>query len=129
MLLWQFSIALSLYVIIQPAEKQCFYHFATSEQNSKKLGFYFAVQNGGEFDTDYEVKDPAQTLLVHGEKEKQTDVVFALEKIGEYSFCFWNGKSSVALKEVAVDITVEGEYGIQQKPKVIDFYVDRYWCS
>ncbi len=112
---------LSLYALIQPAERQCFHHLSTTEQKSKKLGFYFAVQNGGEFDIDYEVTDPAQGVLVQGSKEKQTDIVFALEKAGEYSFCFWNGKSSVAIKEVAVDITVEGEYGLHQKSKVYTY--------
>ena len=119
MLFYQLATALSLYAILQPTGRQCFFHFAEQNQMSKKLGFYFAVQNGGEFDIDYEVKDPAHTILVHGTKEKQTDVVFAIEKVGEYSFCFWNGKSSVALKEVAIDITVEGEYGLHQKSKVL----------
>ena len=127
MLLWQLSTALSLYAIIQPTERQCFYHFGTAEQKSKKLGFYFAVQNGGDFDVDFEVKDPAQIILVQGSKEKQTDIVFAIEKQGEYSFCFWNGKSSVAVKEIAVDVTVEGEYGLHQKSKVLDINIDRYW--
>eukprot|EP00834_Sanchytrium_tribonematis_P008054 NODE_843_length_3569_cov_0.535447.p5 type:complete len:141 gc:universal NODE_843_length_3569_cov_0.535447:2870-2448(-) len=114
--------SMSLYALIQPTEKQCFYHLATVEQKTKKLGFYFAVQNGGEYDVDYEVKDPANTILVQGAKEKQTDIVFALEKQGEYSFCFWNGKASVAQKEVAVDITVEGEYGLHQKKVLNDLF-------
>lgn len=50
------------------------------------------VQSGGSFDIDYMVTDPTHNIVVSGEKERQGDFVFSAEHVGEYSFCFSNGK-------------------------------------
>ncbi|KAG0200898.1 hypothetical protein BGX28_006173 [Mortierella sp. GBA30] len=88
-------------------EKACFYTWA--DVPKKKIAFYFAVQSGGAFDIDVEVKDPKQKQLLALEKERQGDYVFTANEAGEYSFCFSNDMSTFAEKVVDFEITVENE--------------------
>ena len=37
----------------------------------EKLGFYFAVQSGGNFDVDYDITDPNVRILISGQAERQ----------------------------------------------------------
>jgi hypothetical protein len=71
--------------------------------------FYFAVQSGGSFDIDFEIKDPNEKLLLDGQRERQGDYVLTANTIGEYSFCFENDMSTLTDKLVDFDIMVESE--------------------
>ncbi|KAG0261225.1 hypothetical protein BG011_001266 [Mortierella polycephala] len=88
-------------------EKACFYIWA--EVPKKKLGFYFAVQSGGSFDIDVEVKAPNEKQILSLEKERQGDYVFTANEVGEYSFCFSNDMSTFAEKVIDFEITLENE--------------------
>lgn len=91
--------AAALTTSVEPHERACFY--AWVDKAGEKVGFYFAVQSGGSFDIDYEVIDPNEKNLIGGHKERQLDVVFTGNEVGEYSFCFANAMSSFATKIVS----------------------------
>ncbi|KAF9581831.1 hypothetical protein BGW38_001017 [Lunasporangiospora selenospora] len=99
--------ATSLTYNVAAHERACFYTWA--DEPSKKIGFYFAVQSGGSFDIDVEVKDPREKVLLALEKERQGDYVFTANDVGEYSFCFSNDMSTFAEKVVDFEIVVEHE--------------------
>ncbi|EIM22857.1 hypothetical protein E3Q22_01747 [Wallemia mellicola] len=103
------SVVLSsaLTTTIEAAERSCFY--ANVDKKGEKIGFYFAVQSGGNFDIDWEVIDPEGNVVVHGEKERQGDFIFTGNHYGEYKFCFYNRLSSMEEKLVDFDILVESE--------------------
>ncbi|KAF9557984.1 hypothetical protein EC968_007332 [Mortierella alpina] len=88
-------------------EKACFYTWA--DVPKKKIAFYFAVQSGGAFDIDVDVKDPKHKQILNLEKERQGDYVFTANEAGEYSFCFSNDMSTFAEKVLDFEITVEHE--------------------
>lgn len=83
---------------VKPHTKSCFY--AWVDQPFEKIGFYFAVQDGGEFDIDYIVTSPHDNIIVEGTKSSQEDLVFTANEFGEYSFCFENFVSSYGEKLV-----------------------------
>lgn len=87
--------------------KSCY--FAWVDQKYEKVGFYFAVQEGGDFDVDYTLTSPHDKIILHGEKSSQEDFVFTANEAGEYSFCFENRVSTHEEKLVDFDITVESE--------------------
>ncbi|KAG0002312.1 hypothetical protein BGZ80_003424 [Entomortierella chlamydospora] len=88
-------------------ERACFYTWA--DVPKKKIAFYFAVQSGGAFDIDVEVKDPREKKILALEKERQGDYIFTANEVGEYSFCFSNDMSTFAEKVVDFEISVEHE--------------------
>ncbi|KAG0249875.1 hypothetical protein BG011_008859 [Mortierella polycephala] len=88
-------------------EKACFY--AWTDTPKKKIAFYFAVQSGGSFDIDVDVKGPNEKQILSLEKERQGDYVFTANEVGEYAFCFSNDMSTFAEKVVDFEITVEHE--------------------
>ncbi|KAK0117904.1 hypothetical protein ONS95_012220 [Cadophora gregata] len=88
-------------------EKACF--FSNIENKGSKIAFYFAVQAGGSFDVDYEVRGPFHNVIMDGQKERQGDFVFTATETGEYSFCFNNQMSTFAEKFVDFEIAVENE--------------------
>ncbi|KAG0233309.1 hypothetical protein BGW42_007507 [Actinomortierella wolfii] len=88
-------------------ERACFYIWA--EEAGKKVAFYFAVQSGGSFDIDYEVRSPQDKVILSGEKERQGDFVITANHVGEYSFCFSNDMSTFAEKVIDFEITMEHE--------------------
>ena len=45
------------------------------------LGFYFAVQSGGNFEVDYTVMDPDDKVLLEGINERQGDYIFTANKV------------------------------------------------
>ena len=71
--------------------------------------FYFAVQSGGSFDIDFDVRDPNEKVLLDGARERQGDYVFTANTVGEYSFCFENDMSTLTEKLIDFDIMVESE--------------------
>jgi protein ERP2 len=71
--------------------------------------FYFAVQSGGSFDVDFEIKDPNDKVILDGQRERQGDYVLTANTVGEYSFCFENDMSTLTDKLVDIDIMVESE--------------------
>jgi len=97
----------ALSTTIAPNERLCF--FADVDKAGEKLGFYFAVQAGGSFDIDFDVKDPNQKLILDGERERQGDYVLTANTVGEYAFCFENDMSTLTDKLVDFDIMVESE--------------------
>ncbi|KIM37452.1 hypothetical protein M413DRAFT_448503 [Hebeloma cylindrosporum] len=99
--------ASSLTTTIAPNERVCFY--ADVDKAGEKIGFYYAVQSGGSFDIDFDIKDPNQKVLLDGERERQGDYVLTASTAGEYSFCFENDMSTLTDKLVDFDIMVESE--------------------
>ncbi|KAI0739480.1 emp24/gp25L/p24 family/GOLD-domain-containing protein [Daedaleopsis nitida] len=99
--------AAALTTSIAANERICFY--ADVDKAGEKIGFYFAVQSGGSFDIDFEVKDPNEKVLLDGRRERQGDFVLTANTVGEYSFCFENDMSTLTEKLVDFDIMVESE--------------------
>ncbi|CAO3686441.1 unnamed protein product [Rhizopus stolonifer] len=85
----------------------CF--FIGNDKPGKKVGFYFAVQQGGSFDIDFDILGPDRKSILSGTAERQGDYVFTANKEGEYSFCFSNEMSTVAEKLIDFEILVEYE--------------------
>ena len=86
-------------------EKSCF--FTETSRRDAKVAFYFAVQSGGNFEIDYEVRGPNDKLIMAGEKERQGDFVFTAQDMGEYRFCFSNEGYTASDKDVDFEIAVE----------------------
>ena len=84
----------ALTTAIAANERLCFY--ADVDKVGEKLGFYFAVQSGGSFDIDFEIKDPNDKQLLDGSKERQGDYVLTANTIGEYAFCFTNDANALS---------------------------------
>ncbi|EJC99544.1 uncharacterized protein FOMMEDRAFT_170466 [Fomitiporia mediterranea MF3/22] len=97
----------ALTTAIAPNERLCFY--ADVDKAGEKIGFYFAVQSGGSFEIDYEVKDPNDKDILDGKAERQGDYVLTANAVGEYSFCFTNDMGNLAEKFIDFDIMVESE--------------------
>ncbi|KAH7886642.1 emp24/gp25L/p24 family/GOLD-domain-containing protein [Phlebopus sp. FC_14] len=99
--------ASALTTSIGPNERLCFY--ADVDKAGEKIGFYFAVQAGGSFDIDFDIKDPNEKLLLDGKRERSGDYVFTANTVGEYAFCFENDMSTLTDKLLDFDIMVESE--------------------
>ncbi|KAF9268175.1 hypothetical protein L218DRAFT_892986 [Marasmius fiardii PR-910] len=97
----------ALTTAISANERLCFY--ADVDKAGEKIGFYFAVQSGGSFDIDFDVRDPNAKLILDGNRERQGDYVLTANIAGEYAFCFENDMSSFTEKLVDFDIMVESE--------------------
>ncbi|KAG8814162.1 hypothetical protein FRC17_001270 [Serendipita sp. 399] len=87
--------------------RMCFY--AEVDKPKEKIGFYFAVQSGGSFDIDFDVKDPRDIIILDGKQERQGDYILTANHVGEYAFCFENDMSTITEKLVDFDIMVESE--------------------
>ncbi|KAJ3304202.1 hypothetical protein HDV03_003055 [Kappamyces sp. JEL0829] len=90
-----------------PHERACFY--TEAKVVGEKIGFYFAVQNGGNFDVDFDVTDPNVKVILSGQAERQGDFVLTANMVGEYTFCFSNTMSTFQEKFLDFDITVQHE--------------------
>ncbi|KAJ7159850.1 emp24/gp25L/p24 family/GOLD-domain-containing protein [Mycena crocata] len=99
--------ASALTTAISANERLCFY--ADVDKAGEKIGFYFAVQSGGSFDIDFDVKDPNDKIILDGSRERQGDYVLTANTVGEYAFCFENDMSTLTEKLVDFDIMVESE--------------------
>ncbi|KAI6008726.1 emp24/gp25L/p24 family/GOLD-domain-containing protein [Pisolithus orientalis] len=99
--------ASALTTSVAPNERLCFY--ADVDKAGEKIGFYFAVQAGGSFDIDFDVKDPNEKVLLDGQRERSGDYVLTANTVGEYSFCFENDMSTLTDKLIDFDIMVESE--------------------
>ncbi|EGN97483.1 hypothetical protein SERLA73DRAFT_139720 [Serpula lacrymans var. lacrymans S7.3] len=99
--------ASALTTAISANERLCFY--ADVDKTGEKIGFYFAVQSGGSFDIDFDIKDPNDKVILDGTRERQGDYVLTANTVGEYSFCFENDMSTLTEKLVDFDIMVETE--------------------
>jgi hypothetical protein len=89
------------------SERACF--FTEVKRPNEKLSFYFAVQEGGEFDIDFDVTDPDQKSFFSGQAELEGEYIFSSRGAGEYSFCFFNTMATYKDKLVEFAITVEHE--------------------
>jgi len=96
----------ALTTAIHPHEKAC-YH-AWVDKQGEKVGFYFAVQSSEPM-IDYYIEGPHGKHILGGIRERQLDIVFTGNDVGEYSFCFENDHSSFQDKLIDFDITVESE--------------------
>lgn len=74
---------------IDSHEKACYY--AWVDQVGEKVGFYYAVQSGGDFRVAYSVHDPNDNSILEEPSARQLDVIFTGNQVGEYVFCFYNG--------------------------------------
>ncbi|KIM64491.1 hypothetical protein SCLCIDRAFT_1213315 [Scleroderma citrinum Foug A] len=99
--------AAALTTSIAPNERLCFY--ADVDKAGEKIGFYFAVQAGGSFDIDFDLKDPNEKVLLDGQRERSGDYVLTANTVGEYAFCFENDMSTLTDKLIDFDIMVESE--------------------
>ncbi|ODN72923.1 hypothetical protein L202_08338 [Cryptococcus amylolentus CBS 6039] len=98
--------ATALTAMLGANERSCYY--ADVDGLGEKVGFYFAVQSGGNFEIDYIVMDPDDKVILEGVAEKQGDYIFTANKLGEYSFCFEN-EAYTQDKLLDFDIMVESE--------------------
>ncbi|WVR08080.1 hypothetical protein IAU60_005126 [Kwoniella sp. DSM 27419] len=98
--------ATALTAMLAANERSCYY--ADVDGVGEKIGFYFAVQSGGNFEIDYIVMDPDDRVILEGVAEKQGDFIFTANKVGEYSFCFEN-EAYTSDKLLDFDIMVESE--------------------
>lgn len=89
-----------------PSQRSCFYSWV--DQAGEKIGWYFAVQSGGNFEIDWSVTSPSQKIITEGRNERQMDIIFTGQEVGEYQFCF-EDPTFAAEKVVDFDITVESE--------------------
>ncbi|WWC92773.1 uncharacterized protein L201_007732 [Kwoniella dendrophila CBS 6074] len=109
--------ATALTAMLGANERSCYY--ADVDGVGEKVGFYFAVQSGGNFEIDYIVMDPDDKVILEGVAEKQGDYIFTANKVGEYSFCFEN-EAYTSDKLLDFDIMVESEprrvLSAQQQP-------------
>ncbi|OCF73234.1 hypothetical protein I204_06465 [Kwoniella mangroviensis CBS 8886] len=109
--------ATALTAMLGANERSCYY--ADVDGVGEKLGFYFAVQSGGNFEIDYVVMDPDDKVILEGVAEKQGDYIFTANQVGEYSFCFEN-EAYTSDKLLDFDIMVESEprrvLSAQQQP-------------
>lgn len=92
--------------VLSPHQRSCYY--AWVDQVGEKVGWYFAVQSGGNFEIDWSVTSPSNKIIVDGSKERQADIIFTGQEIGEYTFCF-EEPAFAGDKLVDFDITVESE--------------------
>lgn len=98
-LLAQPVLGAALTTELAPQERSCYY--AWVDKVGEKVGFYFAVQSGGSFDIDYDITAPSDKVIIEGKKERQLDIIFTGNEVGEYSFCFENDMSSYTEKVVS----------------------------
>ncbi|KAE8222531.1 hypothetical protein CF319_g4285 [Tilletia indica] len=98
--------AAALTTIVQPQEKICYHAWVDKE--GEKVGFYFAVQSASP-EVDYYIEGPHGKQIMQGQRERQLDIVFTGNDVGEYSFCFENDHTHFAEKMIDFDITVESE--------------------
>ncbi|PVZ99450.1 hypothetical protein BB558_004538 [Smittium angustum] len=73
------------------------------------MSLYFAVLEGGNFDIDFSIRDPLKSLVINEQTQRQGNLVFTANEIGEYGFCFSNKMSTIVDKLVDFEITVEDE--------------------
>lgn len=69
-----------------------------------KLGFSFEVIEGGFYDIDVEIKDPANVILHQDERSSNGKFTIEATMDGAYQFCFSNKKSSYTPKIILFDI-------------------------
>lgn len=93
--------------ILGAQERSCFYVF--TDKPNTGIRYYFAVQSGGQFDVDYEIKDPQGNVVLLDQKQRQGDYVFTAHSVGEYEFCFSNQMSTFAEKVVDFEISFEND--------------------
>lgn len=102
--------------VLNPLDISCYY-LDTVKPNVQII-FYFAVQNGGDFDIDYTVRDPNKKIVTSENKKRQIDIIFTGKFPGEYEFCFSNTMSTFADKTVDFEIKIEDESDFIETNKI-----------
>ncbi|KAJ6232696.1 opossum [Anaeramoeba flamelloides] len=82
---------------IEPHKSVCFYQ--TLETESKAHADY-QVLKGGKLDISFQIKDPNGNNIYNLKQLKAGSYNFIVDIMGDYSFCFDNGFSSISKKEV-----------------------------
>lgn len=82
-------------------ENECFHEKVPI---GTKLGFSFEVVEGGFYDIDVEIKDPADVILHRDERSSNGKFTIEATMDGAYKFCFNNKLASFAPKMVIFDI-------------------------
>ncbi|CAO1619749.1 unnamed protein product [Parajaminaea phylloscopi] len=98
--------AAALTTLVKPGERACYY--AWVDEAGEKVGWYFAVQSGGDFEIEWSITSPSNKVVVEGSHERQADIIFTGQEVGEYTFCLQD-PNFAAEKMVDFDITVESE--------------------
>lgn len=106
-----FSMASAITFQLPANGKECFYTFNT--QINTNLGYYFAVQSGGSFDINYQIKAPDGKIIVSEVKQRQGDYVFNANQQGEYEFCFDNEMSTFAEKVIDFELKDDNSHRAQ----------------
>jgi hypothetical protein len=75
----QLALSTALTAILNAHERSCYY--ADVDGIGEKVGFYFAVQSGGNFEVDFTVMDPDDKVLLEGINERQGDYIFTANKV------------------------------------------------
>ncbi|OLY84943.1 putative membrane protein [Smittium mucronatum] len=99
------AIALSTWI---SANSEKSYHIL-NDQPGQKMSLYISVQEGGNFDIDYAIRDPHGVLVLKGESERQVESYITCNDVGEYSITFSNRMSTVVDKLVEFEIAIEDE--------------------
>lgn len=82
-------------------ENECFHERVPI---GTKLGFSFEVIEGGFYDIDIEIRDPANVILHQDERSSSGKFTIEASMDGPYQFCFSNKKASFAPKQMIFDI-------------------------
>ena len=61
------------------------------------IGFYFAVQSGGDFEVDYTVMDPDDKVLLEGVNERQGDYIFTANKVSGSIAIKWKSQGMLMI--------------------------------
>lgn len=93
--------------ILGAHETVCFGVF--TDKPRTPISYYFAVQSGGSFDVDYQIKNPSGQVVDSDLKQRQGDFVFNADIPGEYEICFSNGMSTYAEKVIDFEIKAANE--------------------
>ncbi|ODQ68005.1 endosomal cargo receptor Erp3 [Nadsonia fulvescens var. elongata DSM 6958] len=108
LLLGVLSHAATLTVQLNANEHQCFY--GQVEQPNSRIGFFYQVLKGGEFDVDYTIKDPEGKIVNSGDKLKHLDLITTAKVAGDYEFCLSNDMSTFADKFIEFEIQIESSF-------------------
>lgn len=99
----------ALTFLLKPDGKECYY--ALTNKSKSQVGYYFAVQSGGDFDVDYTISNPNGKVIATDKKQRQGDWVFNADIEGEYEFCFIN--PSNVEKVVDFEITLDNDFKVK----------------
>lgn len=84
--------------------KECLYHDLTRSDDA--LVVSYQVLTGGNFEIDFDITGPDNTVIVSEKQKKYSDFLLKSFGVGAYKFCFTNNYGT-ALKKVEVTLEME----------------------